>query len=351
MVVSENITRKRNDMLDAGKTLACLAVILIHCVFPSKIGILLRTLSKFGVPFFFAISGYFNKGPVTRKLKHIGFLCVLTELLYFVFDGARIILKNIILSPELVGGKLLTLGAIFRNVVFNSPFTRPHLWFLYALLYCYLMSAVMQRVNNKIKLVLSLTLIMAFTVTSELAGVIGINNRLDFELPTGEIAGSYIYNLFIFRAYPFFALGELLRGHEKKIIEFFTDKKLTYCAVFGSFLAVAERLLLMESQFYLGTYLFTVALFVFCIKYDGSLIQGEVWKQIVQFGRESSVYVYIIHITVYDLIRLSFSLIVTGEKTGIIQSVEVLLTIIVTCLLASAIAFAKRRKKKFSTAS
>lgn len=351
MEANNQVEKKRNDMIDAGKTLACLAVMLIHCVFPGKTGVLLRTLSKFAVPFFFAISGYYNKGSITRKIKHMGYLCVISEIFYLVFDGVCMVFKETDMSAELFGGgthRLLT--AILRNIVFNTPFTSPHLWFLYALLYCYLLSTVLRRMNDKTKLLLSFALITTFTVTSEFSGILGINNRLNFELSTGEIIGSYIYNLFIFRAYPFFVLGELFRKHEKKSIRFFTGRKLVYCAALGIVLASLERLIFMESQFYVGTYLFTIAMFVFCIKFNGRIFCGDVWKRIVQFGKESSVYVYIIHIAIYDLIRYIFSLIVTGKKTGMTQSIEVLITIVVTCLLANTISLVKKRIKRFNDA-
>ena len=339
------VTRKRNEMLDAGKTFACLAVVLIHCAFPGKIGILFRTLSKFAVPFFFAISGYYNKGKVIKKIKHIGKICVSAELFYLIFDWfIGIFESNSIIIDSFQYGDL-TLGTIFRTIVFNAPFTRPHLWFLYALLYCYLMSVGMRRINNKIKLIFSLTLIILFTITSEFAGVLGINNRLDIKLPTGEIAGSYIYNLFLLRAYPFFAFGELLREYEAKVIDLFTEKALICYVCLGSILAIVERLLLTESQFYLGTYLCTMGLFLFCVKYGGHSLQGNSWKCIARFGRESSMYVYILHIAVYDLIVLLFSYVTVGKVTGIIQSLEVLLTIVITCLLAIAIRFVNHRKK------
>lgn len=54
--------RKRNKYIDAAKALACIFVVLIHCMFPGKIGLVFRALARFAVPLFFAVSGYFLGG-------------------------------------------------------------------------------------------------------------------------------------------------------------------------------------------------------------------------------------------------------------------------------------------------
>uniref|UniRef100_UPI003FA49461 acyltransferase family protein n=1 Tax=Enterocloster clostridioformis TaxID=1531 RepID=UPI003FA49461 len=45
--------------MDCIKGAACIAVVLIHYNFPGYLGIIIKTLSRFAVPFFFGVSGYY----------------------------------------------------------------------------------------------------------------------------------------------------------------------------------------------------------------------------------------------------------------------------------------------------
>lgn len=49
----------RYRSMDCIKGAACIAVVLIHYNFPGYLGIIIKTLSRFAVPFFFGVSGYY----------------------------------------------------------------------------------------------------------------------------------------------------------------------------------------------------------------------------------------------------------------------------------------------------
>lgn len=50
---------KRNYCLDFIKGIACICVVFMHCEFPGILGIVIQCVSRFCVPFFFMVSGYF----------------------------------------------------------------------------------------------------------------------------------------------------------------------------------------------------------------------------------------------------------------------------------------------------
>jgi surface polysaccharide O-acyltransferase-like enzyme len=50
----------KNNTLNFIKTIACAMVVFIHIKFPYEYGYYVNTLARFGVPFFFMISGYFS---------------------------------------------------------------------------------------------------------------------------------------------------------------------------------------------------------------------------------------------------------------------------------------------------
>ena len=51
--------KQYNYCLDFVKGLACIFVVLMHCEFPGVTGVAVQAISRFCVPFFFMVSGYF----------------------------------------------------------------------------------------------------------------------------------------------------------------------------------------------------------------------------------------------------------------------------------------------------
>lgn len=83
----------RNRCLDFLKGVCCIAVVIMHCPFPSKVINLFTYALKIAVPIFFLISGYFSynvdREIVNKKLKHkimhILKLLIISELIYGIY--------------------------------------------------------------------------------------------------------------------------------------------------------------------------------------------------------------------------------------------------------------------------
>lgn len=338
--------RIRNKGFDLLKGFACICVILIHCPFPGKFGVLLRTISKFAVPFFFAISGYFGvkKWGVKRKIEHILTLCIAAELFYFVYDFLiEILLQNFEIREALVS--VFNTSSLLRLLVFNAPLTRPHLWFLYALIYCYVTAFVIERLSKNVKIGIMLFGLVGFTMLSEVFPVMGIPNRIDICVQD-KIVSSYAYNLYVFRALPFFIAGSMMREKWHDVMVSLSDKRLICGACTGLACSVFERLFFSESQFYLGTYLFVLCIFALCVKtkWDGRGKVGEIFTFI---GKELSFYVYVLHIWCFEISGMIVSIFIDSEIAWN-RITAVVLTVIMTLSLSYAIFLCKacRRKAK-----
>ena len=59
----------KNKSIYTLKAIACICVILIHCGLKKNIGITINSISRFAVPFFFIVSGYFSYSYEKPKLR------------------------------------------------------------------------------------------------------------------------------------------------------------------------------------------------------------------------------------------------------------------------------------------
>lgn len=268
---------------------ACIGVILIHCRFPGPIGGIVKTLAKFGVPYFFMISGYFavctkdndwkfERSTIKYKIKHILLLLLGVGIFYACF---QLFLDDNSLS------EIFTTPNMLKFIFANSPFLYSHLWFILALLYCYIFVWLVADVlTPKFAQVYIPTFAMFFLIMSILIPKFGIKIIL--------FSSFKLYNVFFFRALPFFLFGALLKKDENHI-QNWNIKKINCIAAItiGSFISLVEKVILIESQFYFGSYIVCIFLFIYCMKY-----QESICSRMEFMGRELTMYIYIIHIAV-----------------------------------------------------
>ena len=61
--------KQYNYCLDYLKGIACIFVVFMHCEFPDMLGTAVQAISRFCVPFFFMVSGYFCFRPLERNAE------------------------------------------------------------------------------------------------------------------------------------------------------------------------------------------------------------------------------------------------------------------------------------------
>ena len=61
--------KQYNYCLDFIKGIACIFVVFMHCEFPGILGTAVQAISRFCVPFFFMVSGYFCFRPLAKQIE------------------------------------------------------------------------------------------------------------------------------------------------------------------------------------------------------------------------------------------------------------------------------------------
>lgn len=316
-----------NPCLDFIKGIACICVIFMHCEFPGKLGIIVQAISRFSVPFFFMVSGFFCYYPndiqydrvtVQRKITHIGRIVLWSSLFYLLF---AFVLK---------GSYTVRRSDIMAFCVFNKPFIIVgQLWFLFALLYDYIAFAFIWR-GDKIKVFyyISAFLFFAYLFLAQGAHLCGI-----------RIENMY-YRNWLIEGLPFFFAGHWIHANQDKISV--SDKLLILVFLVLTLLCLVERRI-MGRDF--GMNIMTIpqvfALFIYAVKFP------DRHKGVIQeIGKRYSMWVYILHLFVYrlmDKVYHHWSI----DTTTFIQWSRPIVTVVITLALSAfCYAFLNRNKMK-----
>lgn len=290
----------RQNGLDFVKGLACIAVVLIHYNFPGNLGIAVRAFCRFAVPFFLCVSGYFflRKGKmedavVVRKIRHILSLLAMSGVFYWLATWVGIAKMDDARSIQQFVQEKLPAGKIVKFFLTNDPFAYSHLWFLLGLIYCYIFALLFFAGSKRLKAmyVLAPVLLIGYVVLQEFAGI--LNVRQSFPIP-GSDDHIYLFNLFCFRALPFFLFGMIIKERHTQLAKLpLRNASLWLIAVSGGAIAIAERMMIGESQYFIGSYITVAALFIWALR---STVSSR--NPLCFIGRELSLYVYIIHVAV-----------------------------------------------------
>lgn len=92
--------KEYNYCLDVLKGIACIFVVFMHCEFPGLLGTAVQCVSRFCVPFFFMVSGYYyfhdeqwsreeKRSYALRKIRHLGGIIPPAVCLYLAFAAVR----------------------------------------------------------------------------------------------------------------------------------------------------------------------------------------------------------------------------------------------------------------------
>ena len=289
--------KQYNYCLDWIKGIACIFVVFMHCEFPGSLGTAVQAISRFCVPFFFMVSGYFCFRPYTtdsgndlllgaeklilRKLKHIGRITIFASLFYLLFTILTLLLFH-------TSGITITPRYLFIWLVFNQPFPgiAGQYWFLFALLYAYALYGIFERLHlRKFSYIFAASMFVAYVGLAQGA----------------HLAGYHIPNIFyrnwLVEAFPYFMLGHWIHENQGRIN--ISNKILIIIIVTTTLLCWIERWL-MGRDF--GVNIVTMpqvfALFVYGVK-NPQRHEGIVQR----LGRNCSMLVYILHPAVWHSLQ------------------------------------------------
>lgn len=300
--------QKRLKSFDCLKGLACIGVVFIHFNFEGNLGLAVKAFCRFGVPVFFCISGFFllsngtiNDEKIVNKIRHIFKITVGASVFHTVIINS--IQSQNWCAKEFAISRL-TADRIVKFFITNDPFLYAHLWFLMALIYCYIFVLLFFDKNRRLSWikVMAPVLLILYSVLQEFGDIIGITRSVWIPGTENRV---YFYNLFLFRALPAILFGILMNKYRSGIEKIPVSKVILIALVLlGGSIAVFERFTIGETQFFLGSYLMVTSLFVLAIKLPD-------WKMtaLEYLGRELSMYIYILHIAVgrtMDMVAQSF---------------------------------------------
>ena len=275
----------RNRSIDGVRAIACVFVLFVHATLPGRFGVCVSAMARFAVPFFLLVSGYYafrgeaqaSVQAARRQLKNTAHLTLAGFILYAVSNT---------LCRVMTGGapfewldSLLSPTGIRRFLIFNRAiFLSSVMYYLFMMLYVYALFILLLRTNTLrhavrcIPLLLLLNLFLSF-----------------FFFQPWYYAGN-----FLLTGLPFFLLG--YTAAQKKL----RFPRAHWLIVPGLLLSCLESRYNAEMYCSFGTLMVTAGVFFTCLTHP----QGRLPERLVRFGRECSMYLFLIHCAVRDHLKI-----------------------------------------------
>lgn len=307
--------KKYNYCFDFIKGIACICVVLMHCEFPGEVGILVQSVSRFCVPYFFMISGYFcyyqdiSKAKNTSlKIKHIVKITLIASIFYLVFAGFCYLVQPNITS--------FGIKEVIAWIVFNDPIIiAGQLWFLFALIYVYILYMVVQKYNKYNLAYKSIPiLIMAYIFLAQGLHVLGVHVE------------NYIYRNFLIEGFTFFMLGHWLHKNELKFNV--SNRTIIFTVILSTIMCIVERKILgRDFGVNISTFIQVIAIFLYGIN------NSKKHKGILQvIGKKYSMFVYILHPFVWHSLEMIYNLLGISQNSFAMYVMPILIVVLTLIL-------------------
>lgn len=324
-------TKKYNYCLDFIKGIACILVVFMHCEFPGILGTAVQAVSRFCVPLFFMVSGYFcyfvsTESPdisskMIKKIKHVGKITLFACLAYIAFD----IVQYFIFDRSVF---TFSKGSLLNLIIFNQPFiVAGQYWFLFALLYDYILFALILKFRIiKYVYIIAFGMIAVYIALAQGAHLLGIH-----------IPNCY-YRNFLIEGLCFFVMGNWIHLQQCKLK--FTPggggEGVLTIAVVCSVLCLLERYV-MGRDFGVNIMTFPQ---VFCL-FLYAVNNPDKHAGIIQtIGKRYSMFVYIIHPIVWHSMEYVYDSCALSQNTLALYIMP-LIVVSLTLLVSHNIYYAK----------
>ena len=318
--------KQYNYCLDFIKGIACIFVVWMHCEFPGLLGIAVQAISRFCVPLFFMVSGYFCFNVSvgvnsSKKIKHVAKIALYSSLFYLAFVG----MQHIVFHNQ---DFEITTKRCFIWIIFNAPIIiESQYWFLFALLYTYVFFFFIRKhLSNQTLYYLAGSLFVLYYVLAQGAHLSG------FHVP------NYIYRNWLIEGFPFFMLGHFLHEYQDRI--HIKNNILLIVIVISTILCLPERYL-MGRDF--GVNICTppqvIALMLYAIK-NPYRNKGVIQK----LGKYCSMFVYILHPAVWHSMDGIYQ--INGISGNICALyLKPIVVVIITILLSFGCSYIQKKNK------
>ena len=289
-----NISKEnsKNMSLEVLKFIASYFVVFIHFTFSGLTGSIVDALSRFAVPVFFMVSGYFAYSNSTErlmsKMKKIIKKYFFGAAIYCCFYAILTLCDSGFKAAVWYGVSYFNPVFVFKFVVFNLPRSSEHLWFLVALIYVYGLQYFI--VKWKVKDIVYLWTGIALLIIHLLLGV-GLSA---FEV----VVPIYMIRNFLFMGYPFFCVGMLIRKKEDLVHKIITYKRAIILIILGLIETVISFFISGKNELFVGSVLVAVSLFVISLKTKDIQINEKIIRV-----AHTSTGIYLIHIMIGNILK------------------------------------------------
>ncbi len=269
----------RNQSIDAFRLLAALCVVILHVEYPNAprdLAVGLRLLSRWAIPFFFIVSGYFLALKYS-KTKQLNVLPNVERLIWIFLLWVLIYAPFVVYYHDLT--TLLKLIATPTFIYFGLFL---HLWFLPSLLFGTLFVAFCYHYNARILLPIISILSVGMALISGAYKIVDLGFPLDYNIARTWLSIPFLYVGFLLFQY----------GRPNKWVSMFL-------IVFGAGLQVFEaRFLYNQFQFSAYDHQFLIGTIPFAIGMAGLALNDLKFLQhplLSKWGRDYSLGIYLIH--------------------------------------------------------
>ena len=285
----------KNHCLNVWKGIAAFAVVLIHCTLPGVPGEIIKGIARFAVPLFFLISGYFAYGRedavLRRRESHILRLYVGAVAVYYLWAALRYFLSRRTFAQ--MGAELFPDGGrtVYDLLLFNRTAMAPHLWFMGALVYCYLFYRLLARKRLEERVYLLIPVLLAANL------LLGEGRGL-----TGIVVPVRWIRSFWLTGFPFFLWGSWFACREKQGgLRLHRGAGMALVAA-GMILSSVECLWSGYDELYVGSILTAEGLFRLALAFP-DLGKGSLLARI---GERDSANIYLWHMLLRNFAALAF---------------------------------------------
>ena len=323
--------KTKNDCLNVWKGIAAFAVVLIHCTLPGVPGEIIKGIARFAVPLFFLISGYFAYGRedavLRRREIHILRLYVGAVAVYYLWAAIRYFLSQ--RSFAQMGAELFPDGGrtVSDLLFFNRTAMAPHLWFMGALVYCYLFYRLLARKCLEERAYLLIPVLLAANLLlGEGRGLTGI------AVPVRWLRSFWL------TGFPFFLWGSWFACREKQgRLQLHRGAGMALVAG-GMLLSSVECLWSGYDELYVGSILTAGGLFSLALAF-ADLGKGSLLARI---GERDSANIYLWHMLLRNFAALAFLMAGVYET----MACQLLMPFLVGAASTALAELMYRRKKK-----
>lgn len=323
--------KTKNDCLNVWKGIAAFAVVLIHCTLPGVPGEIIKGIARFAVPLFFLISGYFAYGRedavLRRREIHILRLYVGAVAVYYLWAAIRYFLSQRTFAQ--MGAELFPDGGrtVSELLFFNRTAMAPHLWFMGALVYCYLFYRLLARKRLEERAYLLIPVLLAANLLlGEGRGLTGI------AVPVRWIRSFWL------TGFPFFLWGSWFACREKQgRLQLHRGAGMALVAG-GMLLSSVECLWSGYDELYVGSILTAGGLFSLALAF-ADLGKGSLLARI---GERDSANIYLWHMLLRNFAALAFLMAGVYET----MACQLLMPFLVGAASTALAELMYRRKKK-----